>query len=195
MRSETCRAKLKCWLKLTHWEHIVYLVGLYIYISTVIFKRGALTRHIMKEVREMMRGFVCDWRILCYVEGSWAIWMGLLNDRNYVFHHGHLTLFSATWFQLLPSVPNTLWSPVAEIAVLGFSNFMIVGRSMFSLVDLRLFCQSWCFHTLTSECVYRSFLMCDASSFGNKLQWFHLQLVYLDFLLSYLFIGCVVIYT
>ena len=31
-RSETCRAKLKCWLKLTHWDHTVYLVGLYMYI-------------------------------------------------------------------------------------------------------------------------------------------------------------------
>ena len=32
MRSETCRAKLKCWLKLTHWDHSVYLVGLHIYL-------------------------------------------------------------------------------------------------------------------------------------------------------------------
>ena len=31
MRSETCRAKLKCWLKLTRSDHIVYLVGLHIY--------------------------------------------------------------------------------------------------------------------------------------------------------------------
>ena len=25
--------KLKCWLKLIHWDHILYLVGLYIYIK------------------------------------------------------------------------------------------------------------------------------------------------------------------
>ena len=31
MRSETCRANKKCWIKLTHWDHIVYLVGLLIY--------------------------------------------------------------------------------------------------------------------------------------------------------------------
>lgn len=61
--------------------------------ATVIFKRGASTRHIMKEVREMLRDFVCDWKSQCYVEGSWAIWMGLLNDRNYAFHYGHFTLF------------------------------------------------------------------------------------------------------
>ena len=29
--------KLKCWLKLTHWDHIVYLVGLHIYIYTRIY--------------------------------------------------------------------------------------------------------------------------------------------------------------
>ena len=27
--------KLKCWLKLTHWDHIVYLVGLYIYYKMI----------------------------------------------------------------------------------------------------------------------------------------------------------------
>ena len=35
MRSETCRAKLKCWLKLIHWDHIVYLVGLHIYYKMI----------------------------------------------------------------------------------------------------------------------------------------------------------------
>jgi len=60
--------------------------------STVIFKRGASTRHIMKEVCEMLRDFVCNCNSQCYVEGSWAVWMGLLNDRNYAFKHDHLTL-------------------------------------------------------------------------------------------------------
>ena len=35
MRSETCRAKLKCWLKLIHCDHTVYFVGLHIYYKMI----------------------------------------------------------------------------------------------------------------------------------------------------------------
>ena len=35
VRSEACRAKLKCWLKFTHWDHTVYLVGLHIYYKMI----------------------------------------------------------------------------------------------------------------------------------------------------------------
>ena len=84
-----------------------------------------------------------------------------------------------------PSVPNTSWPPTAETTFLGFSIDMVFAQSIFSLVDQRFFCQSWCFHTLTSECVYRSLLMRDVLSFVYKLQWFHLQLVHLTLLLSY----------
>ena len=38
VRSETCRANKKRWIKLTHYDHIVYLVGLHIYSSKPLWQ-------------------------------------------------------------------------------------------------------------------------------------------------------------
>ena len=57
--------KLKCWLKLIHWDHIVYLVGLYIYILQIIHGTYNVTPPNVLSIRPLTVSIPSFLRLKC----------------------------------------------------------------------------------------------------------------------------------
>ena len=100
MRSETCRANKKCWIKLTHSDHIVYLVGLHIYMVVFILKYY-FHMHMVLHFGFHDQNFLCICCLprVCHKPRTWFDHCNIPWDRGQNYEASH-------WIVLRPSCGN-----------------------------------------------------------------------------------------